>query len=75
MGRKLGALPPLGLGPHLTLSRLGGGIPPYQVASRSMQPFDRNRYRPKIGGYAPLGEGELGPHLPQCGQARGLHAC
>jgi len=31
-----------------------------------IQPFGRNRYGPKIGGYAPLGEGELGPHLTQC---------
>jgi len=28
-----------------------------------------------LGGYAPLGEGELGPHLTQCGQGRGLPAC
>jgi len=27
------------------------------------------------GGCAPLGEGELGPHLTQCGQCRGLPAC
>jgi len=27
------------------------------------------------GGCAPLGEGELGPHLTQCGQGRGLPAC
>jgi len=27
------------------------------------------------GGCAPLGEGELGPHLTQCGQDRGLPAC
>ena len=26
----------------------------------------------KLGGCAPLGEGELGPHLTQCGQGRGL---
>jgi len=26
-------------------------------------------------GCAPLGEGELGPHLTQCGQGRGLPAC
>jgi len=26
-------------------------------------------------GYAPLGEGELGPHLTQCAQGRGLPAC
>jgi len=53
-----GALPPfLGRverGPHLTQSRLGWDIPPYQVASWSIQPFGCNRYGPKIGGSAPL---------------------
>jgi len=41
-----------------------------------MQPFGRNRYGPKIWGCcAPLGEGELDPHLIQCGQAEAyLHA-
>jgi len=29
----------------------------------------------RLRGCAPLGEGELGPHLTQCGQGRGLHAC
>jgi len=29
---------------------------------------------PKIGGCAPLGE-ELGAHLKQCGQSRGLPPC
>ena len=29
----------------------------------------------KLGGSAPLGEGELGPHLTQCGQGWGLPAC
>ena len=28
----------------------------------------------KLGELAPLGEGELGPHLMQCGQGRGLPA-
>jgi len=28
----------------------------------------------KLGGCAPLGEGELGPHLTQCGQGRGQPA-
>jgi len=28
-----------------------------------------------MGGCAPLGEGELGPHLIQCGQGRGVPAC
>jgi len=38
-----------------------------------MQPFGHNRHGPKIGGgLRPLfGEGELGPHLTQCGQRRG----
>jgi len=76
MGRKLGICPFFGggeLGPHLTQCRLGRGLPPYQVASGSMQLFGRNRYGPKI---VPLwGEGELGPHLTQCGQGRGLPAC
>ena len=37
------------------------------------RPFDHNRHWPKIGGLHPLfGEGELGPHLAQCGLGRGL---
>jgi len=40
-----------------------------------MQPFGRNRYGPKIGGCAPLGEGELCPHVTQCIRAEAyLHA-
>jgi len=63
-------------GLHLTQSRLGWGLAPYQVASWSMQPFDRNRYGPKIGwGLCPFGEGELGSHLAQCGQGPRLPAC
>jgi len=38
-----------------------------------MQPFGRNAYGPKIGGLCPCGEGELDPHLTQCGQGRGLY--
>jgi len=41
--------------------RLGRGLPPYQVASWSTQPFGHNRYGPKIGGCAPLGEGDGSP--------------
>jgi len=53
------------LGPHLTQYRLGRGLPPYQVASWSIQPFGHNRHGPKIGrGCVRLGE--LGPHLTQC---------
>jgi len=40
-----------------------------------MQPFGHNEYGLKIGGCAPLGEWELGPHLTQCGQGGGLPAC
>ena len=47
------------LGPHLTPSRLDPGLPLYQVASQSMQPFGHNRYGPKIGGCAPLGRGAV----------------
>jgi len=36
-----------------------------------MQPFGRNGYGPKMGVCATLGQGELGPHLTQCG----LPAC
>ena len=41
-----------------------------------MQPFGLNGYGPKIeGDCVVLGEGELGPHLTQCGQAEAyLHA-
>jgi len=52
------------VGPHLTQSRQGRGLPPYQVASYSIQPFGHNGYGPKIGGCAPF-LGELGPHLTQ----------
>ena len=37
------------LGPHLTQYVFVRGLPPYQVASRSMQPFGDNRHGPKIG--------------------------
>jgi len=42
------------LGSHLTQCCVGRGLPPYQVASRSMQPFGHNRRGPKIGGLRPL---------------------
>jgi len=51
MGRKLGLCLFLGkLGPHLTQCGLVRGLPPYQVASGSIQPFGHNRHGPKIGG-------------------------
>jgi len=76
MDRKLG-VPPFcsGLGPHLVQFGLGRCLPPHQVASWSIQPFDHNRHGPKIGGLCPFGGGELGPNLTQCGQGRGLAAC
>ena len=33
---------------------LGRGLPPYQVVSRSIQPFDTNRHGLNIGGLCPL---------------------
>ena len=48
------------LGPHLAQCGLGRGLPPYQVASWSMQPFGHNRHRPKIGGLSPLFGRETG---------------
>jgi len=59
-----GAVPPFFGGrnraPHSTECRQGRGLPPDQMASRSIQPFGHNRHWPKIGGCAHLGEGELG---------------
>jgi len=60
MDQKLGVCVPLGegeLGPHLTQCDQGWGLPPYQVASWSIQPFGHNWHGPKIGDCAPLGEG------------------
>ena len=55
MGWKLAGRAPLGAaGPYLTQCRLGRCLPPYQVASWSIQPFGHNRYAPKIGGSAPF---------------------
>ena len=75
-GPKWGAVPPFfwggKLGPHLAQCRLGRGLPSYQVASCSIQPFGHNRHGPRTGGYAPFGGGELSPHLTQCGLGRGL---
>ena len=73
MDRKLGAVHLLGgkLGPHVTQCGLGRGLPSYQVASSSIQPFSHNRHGPKFGRLCPLGV-ELGPHLAQCCPGRGL---
>ena len=37
------------MGPHLTQSRLGRGLPPCQVPASSIQPLGRNKHGPKIG--------------------------
>jgi len=42
------------LGPYLTQCRVGRGLPLYQVASWSMQPFGHNRRGPKIGWLRPF---------------------
>jgi len=69
MGRKLGLCPFLGwAGSHPTQRRLGRGLPPYQVASWSIQPFGHNRHGPKIGwGLCPFFWGKLGPHTKSPG--------
>jgi len=66
-----------GAGPHLTQCRLGRGLPPCQVASSSIQPFDYNRWAEKWGccALSLLFMGELGPHLTQYGRGRGLPSC
>jgi len=53
--RGKGGCAPLGeLSPHLIQCRRGRGLPLYQVASWSIQPFSHNRHGPKIGGLCPL---------------------
>jgi len=58
MGRKAGGtvvhLSVVRLVPHLTQCGLGQGLPPYQVAPSSIQPFGHNRHRPKMGRCAPF---------------------
>ena len=44
------------LGPHLTQCCLGWGLPPYQLASWSVQSFGHNAHGSKIRGAVPLGE-------------------
>ena len=79
MGRKLGWPVPrfLGgevgeLGPHLEQCGLGQDLPPYQVASWSIQPFGHNRHGPKIGGLSPILEEGVGHHPTQSGLGWGL---
>jgi len=61
------------MGPHLTQCHLGRGLPPYQVASSSIQPLGHNRHRPKIGARVVLFfSGELDRHRTQSRPGRGL---
>jgi len=57
--------------PHLTQSRLGRGLPAYQVASSS----SRLATTDMGGDCGALAEGHLGPHLTQCGLHRGPLPC
>jgi len=64
MGQKLGTVPPFWGGGALAQCGLGWGLPPYQVASWSIQPFGHNRHGPKIGGLCPfLGRGAASPSI------------
>ena len=56
----------VGVCTHLSQCHLGRGLPPYQVASWSIQPFCHNRQAPKIGGGAAVPTlGGAGSHLTQ----------
>jgi len=59
--------------PHLTQHHLGQGLPPYHVASWSIQPFGHNRYGLKIGvTVCTLGPKEAQPPIfRQTGQDNG----
>jgi len=50
-----------GLGPHLTQSPPGWGLPPCQVPSWSIQPFGHNKHGPKIWLLPFLGRGKGSP--------------
>jgi len=72
MGRKLGTVSLWGeLGPHVTQCSWGWGLPQYQVAPWSMQPFGHNTWAKTGGCCAPFG-GERSSHLTQCRLGRGL---
>jgi len=57
MGQKWGAVVPLsvGSGLHLTQCGLGRGLPPCQVSSWSIQPFDRIKPTLQTGRVAIVG--------------------
>jgi len=71
MGRKLGGSAPFSGEGELGLTWAKAYLPTkcYLDPSSHLATTDMGR---KLGGCAPLGEGELGPHLTQCGQGRGL---
>ena len=62
------------LGPHLTQCGLGRGLPPYQVASWSIEPFGHNRHGSKSGGCCAYfrGGGAVSPSITQCCLGGGL---
>jgi len=57
-------MPLWGVGLRLTQCGMGRGIPSYQVASRSTQPFGHNRHGPKIGVCAPFSIQQFGHDTP-----------
>jgi len=67
MGRKIGVCVPIFFGggeagPHLTQNGLDRGLPSYQVAPGSIQPFVRNRHMGrKLGAVPLLGTGARSP--------------
>jgi len=70
IGRKLGVLPPFWDGvPGSPSNTMSLGPRPTSLPSGILihPAIWHNRYGPKTGSCAPLGEGELGPHLTQCG--------
>jgi len=76
MGRKLGGSAAfLGRGAGSPSNTKSPGPTPTSIPSiliyRVIWP---QQIWPKTGGCAPLGKGDLGPHLAQCGQGRGLPA-
>jgi len=78
MDRKLvGSTPFWGRGSWVPIERNVAWAETYLPSKRHLDPsshlatIDMSR---KLGVCAPFGEGELGPHLTQCGQDRGLPA-
>jgi len=74
---KIGGVPPfLGTrewaGSHPTRAGPTYNAKCYLDPSSRLAAVDMGR---RLGGCAPLEEGELGPHLTQCGQGRDLPAC